>query len=170
MEGLNKPNIASFSRKFYIPYNRLTRRVRGRQSKSDRPSTNKLLNNAQERAVRSYIARYNKLGILAIVPQLKGAIQRILNLNHPNGKAPPLGQHFITRQLAINLDYKRVKQKLKELNQVAANSIEVYKAHFNKFKAVVYKYGIIQGDIYNIDETSFRIGIGGSQWIITIDY
>ena len=74
------------------------------------------------------------------------------------------------RQLATNLDYRCVKQKLKELNQVATNSIEVYKAYFNKFKAVVYKYGIIQGDVYNIDETSFRIGIGGSQQIITIDY
>jgi len=29
MEGLNKPNIASFSREFHVPYNRLTRRVRG---------------------------------------------------------------------------------------------------------------------------------------------
>ena len=105
-----------------------------------------------------------------MVPQLKGAIQRILNLNHPNGKAPPLRQHFITRQLAANLDYRRVKQKLKELNRVAANSVEVYKAHFNEFKAVVYKYGIIQGDAYNIDETSFRIGVGGSQQIITMDY
>ena len=105
-----------------------------------------------------------------MVPQLKGAIQRILDLNYPNGKAPPLGQHFITRQLATNLDYRRVKQKLKELNWVAANSVEVYKAYFNEFKAVVYKYGIIQGDAYNIDETGFRIGVGGSQWIITIDH
>ena len=105
-----------------------------------------------------------------MVPQLKGAIQRILDLDHPDGKAPPLGQHFITRWLATNLDYRRVKQKLKELNWVAANSVEVYKAYFNEFKAVVYKYGIIQGDVYNIDETGFRIGVGGSQWIITIDY
>ena len=108
--------------------------------------------------------------MLAIVLQLKGTIQRILNLNYPNGKAPPLRQHFITRQLAANLDYRRVKQKLKELNQVATNSIEVYKAYFNKFKAVVYKYSIIQGDIYNIDKTGFKIGVGGSQWIITINH
>ena len=74
MEGLDKPNIASFSREFHVPYDRLTRRVRGRQSKSDRPSTNKLLNDAQERAVRSYIARCDKLGMPAMVPQLKGAI------------------------------------------------------------------------------------------------
>jgi hypothetical protein len=30
MEGLDKPNIASFSREFHVPYDRLTRRVRGR--------------------------------------------------------------------------------------------------------------------------------------------
>ena len=35
---------------------------------------------------------------------------------------------------------------------------------------MVYKYGIVQGDVYNIDKTGFRISIDGSQWIITIDY
>ena len=48
IEGLDKPNIASFSREFHIPYDWLMRRVRGQQSKSDRPSMNKLLNDAQE--------------------------------------------------------------------------------------------------------------------------
>ena len=97
IEGLDKPNIASFSREFHVPYNQLTQRVRGQQSKSNHPSTNKLLNNAQEQAVRSYIACYNKLGMPVMVLQLKGAIQRIFDLDHSDGKAPPLGQHFITR-------------------------------------------------------------------------
>ena len=65
--------------------------------------------------------------------------------------------------LAANPDCRHVKQKSKEFNWVAANSVEVYKAHFNKFKAVVYKYSIVQRDAYNMDKTGFRINVGGSQ-------
>ena len=86
---------------------------------------------------RAYFARYYKLSMPAMVSQLKGAIQHILNLNHPDGKASPLGQHFITHWLAANPDCKRVKQKPKELDRVAANSREVYHDHFNEFKTVV---------------------------------
>jgi hypothetical protein len=106
----------------------------------------------------------------AMVLQLKGAIQRILNLDHPDSKAPPLGQHFLTRWLAANPDCKCVKQKAKDINQVAANSRKVYRNHFNEFKTVVQEYGIVQGDVYNMDETGFRIGVGGSQWIITMEF
>ena len=150
--------------------NSTSQRVQGQRSKSTRPSTNKLLNDAQERAVRSYLARCDKLGMPAMVPQLKGAIQRILDLNHPDGKAPSIGQHFITSWLAANPDCKRIKQKPKEINWVAANSRKVYKDHFKEFKTVVHEYGITQGDVYNMDETGFRIGVGGSQWIITMEF
>ena len=121
MQNTDRPKITTFAREFRIPYNRLWRRVQGQRSKSTRPSTNKLLNDVQEQAVKSYLVRCDKLGMPAIVPQLKGAIQHILDLDHPDGKAPPLGQHFIVRWLAVNSDCKRIKQKPKEINQVAAN-------------------------------------------------
>jgi hypothetical protein len=116
MQNADQPKIATFAREFHVPYTRLWRRVQGQRSKSTRPSTNKLLNDVQERAVRSYLTRCNKLGMPAMVLQLKGAIQRILDLDHPDGKAPPLGQHFLIRWLAANPDCKRVKQKAKDIN------------------------------------------------------
>ncbi|USP75262.1 DDE-1 domain containing protein [Curvularia clavata] len=63
-----------------------------------------------------------------------------------SGKAPRLGRNWISRWLRDNPDYRRKKQKKQELNRVAANT---------------------QGDTYNMDETGFRLGVGGSQWVIT---
>ena len=64
MQNVDQPKIAAFAREFHVPYDKLWRRVQGQRSKSTRPSTNKLLNDAQERAVRSYLARCDKLGIV----------------------------------------------------------------------------------------------------------
>jgi hypothetical protein len=46
----------------------------------------------------------------------------------------------------------------------------VYRDYFNEFKTVVQDYGIVQGDVYNMNKTGFRIGVGGSQWIITMEF
>ena len=35
---------------------------------------------------------------------------------------------------------------------------------------MIQEHGIVQRDVYNIDETGFRIGLGGSQWIINIEF
>ena len=32
------------------------------------------------------------------------------------------------------------------------------------------EYGIVQGDVYNMDETGFRISVSSSQQIITIEF
>jgi hypothetical protein len=42
-----------------------------------------------------------------------------------------------------------------------------FEGHFQRFKAVVLKYGILKDDLYNIDETGFRIGVGRAYKIIT---
>jgi len=41
--------------------------------------------------------------------------------------------------------------------------------HFTKFKNAKDLYGILDDDMWNLDETGFQIGVGGSQKIITVD-
>jgi hypothetical protein len=86
------PNITAVASEFNVPPQRLRARWLGRQSRSDRPATNRTLTDEQELAV-----------------------------------------------------------------------------WFAEFKEVCDKYGIQHRDIYNFDETGFRIGIGKDQWIITRD-
>ncbi|KAF2183566.1 hypothetical protein K469DRAFT_507316, partial [Zopfia rhizophila CBS 207.26] len=111
IDGIENPNITAVARDFAVPYDRLLKRYKGRNSRSTRPITNSRLNAAQEAAVKAYILRCDKLGIPALIPQLKNAMQYILDLAHPDGGAPPLGKDFVTRWLKRNPDCRRVKQK-----------------------------------------------------------
>ena len=45
----------------------------------------------------------------------------------------------------------------------------IYQQYFRIFQYEVKEKNILPRDIYNMDETGFRIDIGGSQWIITMD-
>ncbi|KAF2176056.1 hypothetical protein K469DRAFT_608427 [Zopfia rhizophila CBS 207.26] len=97
INGIENPNIAAVARDFAVPYNQLLKRYKGRNSRSTRPITNSRLNAAQKATVKAYIPRCDKLGMPALIPQLKNAMQYILDLTHPNSLAPPLGKDFITR-------------------------------------------------------------------------
>ncbi|ENI03183.1 hypothetical protein COCC4DRAFT_143533 [Bipolaris maydis ATCC 48331] len=165
----NPQKITDLALDFVVPYHRLRRRLQGGNSKSERPPTNMRLTPAAEAALRLYITRCDQLGMPALVPQLKNAVQYLLDLEEPTGYAPKVGQHFITRWLQRNPDCRRVKQKPREITRTAAAAEEAYKAHFDAVKEIKYRHGILPADTYNMDETGFRIGCGGSQWIITMD-
>ncbi|KAG9384275.1 CENPB domain containing protein [Pyrenophora tritici-repentis] len=96
-----------------------------------------------------------------LIPQLISAAQRILDLEHPDGKAPPIGKNWISRWLARNPDCRRKKQKKQEIKRLAANTVEVYERHFAALKRAIDEYAIQPGDLYIMDETDIRMGAGG---------
>ncbi|KAI1522799.1 DDE-1 domain containing protein [Pyrenophora tritici-repentis] len=103
-----------------------------------------------------------------LIPQLISAAQRILDLEHPDGKAPPIGKNWISRWLARNPDCRRKKQKKQEIKRLAANTVEVYERHFAALKRAIDEYAIQPGDLYIMDETDIRMGAGGQQYVITM--
>jgi hypothetical protein len=64
---------------------------------------------------------------------------------------------------------KYLKRRSKPLTAERRESYDPaeFWAHFEKFKAAVNKYGILPDDLYNMDETRFRIGCGRAHKIIT---
>ena len=49
----------------------------------------------------------------------------------------------------------------------AHDPVDIY-SWFERTKAVMDALAIQPSDLYNIDETGFRIRVAGSQWIITL--
>ncbi|KAK7178185.1 transposase [Paraphaeosphaeria sporulosa] len=137
------PNIAAAARDWCMPVSRLRARVKG--SRHDRPGSN-----------------------LRLSP-LKGAAQYILDRAHPDGSAPLLSKDWTTRWLHRNPECRRMKQKSQEINRTAIATFEAYSHRFTELKKVMYTYGITASDTYKMDETGFRIGVGGSQWIVTME-
>ena len=122
------------------------------------------LNKDQHRALEAYVQRCNNLNMPALVPQLIDAAQRIISLSlAPGQKSEPLSKNWIARYTAKYPHMKRVKQKAKEIDRSASEEIATYQQNFREFQRVVEEKGILPGDIYNMDETGFHIGVGGCQ-------
>jgi hypothetical protein len=41
---------------------------------------------------------------------------------------------------------------------------------FDRLQDTIKKYGIVEEDIWNFDETGFNIGIGRDQWIVAREF
>jgi len=136
----------------------------------DRAGSNRLLTNEQDLVLKAYIDRCDQIGMPALVPQIKSAAQLLLDKSHPELSAPPLGKDWVTRWLQRNPDCRRVRQKPRNIERSASDEKALYEHYFRAYKRVVTEHGIASADIYNMDETGFRIGVGGSQWIITRDW
>ena len=73
------------------------------------------------------------------------------------------------RYLARYLFMKHIRQKTEEVNFSASEEMVTYSRSFKEFKRNIEEKGILLGDIYNMNSIGFRIGVGGNQWVVTMD-
>jgi hypothetical protein len=84
----------------------------------------------------------------------------------PDQQPPVVGEHWPTRWLKRYLEFTVRKEKSIEIERQHAMNVEQIWDFFIKFQTTVDKYKIEKGDIWNMDETGLRIGVGWGQWVI----
>jgi hypothetical protein len=62
--------------------------------------------------------------------------------------------------------FKKMKTKLIHAKRLAAHMIEDVEAHFTEFARCKRKWGILDDDISNFDETGFLIGVTNGEYVI----
>src|SRR5271156_1180332 len=169
LERFEKPNIARAARDFNVNERKLRNRFNGIPSKSEYGGHNKTLTDDQELAVCHYLDRMDKTGIFARPRMLRSVANSILARNHNDLNTPPplVGPNWPRRFLARHPEY--FKRKLKPLAHDRKNTHDPadIRAHFEKFQAACIFFGIVFDDIWNYDETGFRVGVGRAHEIIT---
>ena len=157
-------NCAQAAKTFQVPVRRLQRRWNGSNSKSSRPSTNKALSDEQEVAIRQYIEQLDKINMCARPRMIIGAANHLLR-----SEDRVVGHQWFKRFLARNPEYHRRRQKPLAVDRKNSHSVQDIKAYFYKFDEVMKSKGITSEDVWNMNETGFRIGCGRAQVVITLD-
>ena len=167
-KGENKTVLAA-SKQFAVPEARLRHRYNGRPSRSARPATNQKLSDSQELALIQYIDRLDRSGGQKLNRDLLAdTANRILAQDYTGkGPAPTVLSNWAKRWLTRHRDIKVKPQKPLAAERKEAHSPEEIRAHFRRFREAREKYGVLDEDIYNVDETGFRIGCGRVQYVLT---
>lgn len=66
-------------------------------------------------------------------------------------------------------DLFKVKRKPLAVERRNAHDLDLIAGHFERFRRKVQEHGIHPHDMWNFDETGYRIGMARSDWVIAVD-
>jgi hypothetical protein len=160
--------VAVVARAYKVARQRIDRRLKGVGPRTTKKPVNYKLSEVQEAALIQYIRTLDEIGMGIRQEQLVGTANSILKQDHRGGGEPPVvGEHWSHRFLLRHPELHKMKQKPIELARKIAHDPVLIGNWFNRFQALVDEFGVAKEDIWNFDETGFRIGVGRTQWIIT---
>lgn len=170
IEHVEKPNFSKLAREHGVPYQRLLARSKGRQTRSQRPSATCKLTDAQDQALYDYIARLDQLGVYVRLSMIASCATYLIQRAYEGIGTPPSATvRWAKNWLKRNPELHRRRQRSLDLNRAVAHDKEAILKWFNSLIDIIKLYGITASDIWNFDETGFRIGIGKDQWVITFE-
>jgi hypothetical protein len=174
-----RPNfiVSQLAREFECDPQRLRRRLKGGASKKNRQGGNKKLSDAQEGAVKKYLLDMQAMGASMPLTQIEMAANHFLEKQHEATKvdapgsttaseAPVVSSNWARRYVKRNPDLTTVVQKPLSTARAWAQRPEVVAEYFNNLRSTIEKYGITPENIWNMDETGFRVGIGGPRKVV----
>ena len=160
-----KPKIAPLAREFGVSYLQLKGRVHGRKSRSARIGPNKVLDEAQEQALISWI------GILddATVPPTPQDIENCANeMLARSGSSRRVGKNWAYGLLKrLPNDYSHIIQKPMEAERIDAERSPTIIDWFYRLEGALQTHQVGPKNIYNFDESGFQLGQGKPQRVVT---
>jgi hypothetical protein len=161
--------ITNLARQYGVSYHRLRRRCLGLASRITRTPPNKILTDDQESALMAWIKRVDDIGAPPTVDLVTNCANSILRRANPDQESPPtVGPNWSYRFIERLPDqYKRIKQKPIDPKRLISEDIGVIQTWFDRLQIVLDTYKITPSNIWNFDETGFRIGQGKDEAVVT---
>jgi DDE superfamily endonuclease/Tc5 transposase-like DNA-binding protein len=132
-----------------------------------RSRTHGRLDDAQEKALCRYIDRLDAVGLAVRKDFILAAANNILrDAAEVPDDVQGIKMPWITRFLK-RYEYTVVPQRTLERDRQMAEDVDNIHEWYLKFNSVIQDEGILPDDIWNMDETGFRIGIGKDQLVVT---
>ncbi|KAL2016999.1 hypothetical protein VTK56DRAFT_2680 [Thermocarpiscus australiensis] len=163
LQNDEKLSLRAAAKLYNVPVSTLGYRRAGQAIRRDLPANSRKLTDLEERAIVQYII---ELHARAFPPRLS-SVEDMANQLLRVRDAPRVGKlwahNFVKRQPTLRTrwsrryDYQRAK----------CEDLEVIGEWFALVRNTKAKYGIVDDDIYNFDETGFMIGIIFAGMVVT---
>ncbi len=158
-----KIGIRAAAKLYNVPASTLCRRRGGQPSRRDIPANSRNLTDLEEQEIVQYVV---ELYTRAFPPRLRG-VEDMANQLLRVRDAPPVGQrwahNFVKRQPELQTRYTRRY----DYQRAKCEDPKVIGEWFALVQNVKAKYGIVDDDIYNFDETGFMMGIIFAGMVVT---
>ena len=162
-------NVAAATRAYDLQTRTFQMHVKRIDFRKNHKSTHTALSPAQEQALLKYIARLDSIGMSLKIKMIRSAANHLFKLaNSLNPKPRRVSRNWITR-FADRYDVYKKKQKSLNVARKTSEELKQLKQHFVRFRRVCKKRNIKLSNLYNMDETGFRVNCDKNHWILTLN-
>lgn len=152
--------VANAARTFGVNRQTICNRLKGKRSHDDYARARRHLLEHEESAILNFIDQWVSLGF---PPQLSMIEERVQMLRAKRmEESPNLGRHWTARFLRRHPEFRTKFPRQLDQTRYLNTNADVFNKWFDLLKTVCEKYGISQGDMYNMDEKGYLLGIAGS--------
>ncbi|CAG9953466.1 unnamed protein product [Clonostachys rosea f. rosea IK726] len=163
-------SLRKVAKLFGVPRATLQDHVKTPRKRREEKKTNRLLTAVEEKAICNYIDRLDNINMAVRGEFICDAANAIIRARQRSGDTttpmhlvkPPWVTRFLKRH-----GYSSRPQKILDLTPKEAQNVEVIQEYFQQLQEVIEREGIQPDDIWNMDETGFRIGMKSNAMIIT---
>lgn len=160
-----KTKIMPLSREFHVPYGRLLSRIKGRDSRSTRPITNRALDEAQEQLVIQWIISLDNTNASPTPKMIEQYANQMLSRS-----GQVVGKTWVYRfikHLPPHLNLRLIKKKTKESKCMQPEDLGTIQRHYDCLDLLIKQHKLHPKNIYNFDESGFSSSEGKKQNVIT---
>ena len=163
MEAIPTASVSVVANDYDIPRTLLRSRLEGHMPMKGQLPHNLKLSPAEEQALCRYIDRLDSVNLAARPGFVREAANWLLYQRGESTKvSKSWGARFMRRH-----NYIKQRQRKIAADRQAAENVPIVNQYFQLLREAIQKHGVHQDDIWNMDETGFRIGVGKNAFVVT---
>ena len=156
-------SIRSVAKIYAIDFSTLARRMRGQLSRRDILPPCRKLTNLEESTIIQYII---DLDARSFPPQLCG-VQDMANRLLADRDAPPVGSRWASNFVKRHKELSTRFTRRYDYQRALCEDPKIIKPWFELVRNTVAKYGVLDEDFHNFDETGFMMGMISTALVVT---
>ena len=144
-------SIQSAAKAYNVSYTTLKYRIHGRASRVDSTPNGRKLNTTEESVLINWIISADQRGL----PPRHNTVQHMASILSQK----PVGVNWVNRFIKRHDEIKTRYSRRYDHQRAVCEDPKIIQEWFNLVHNTIAKYGILEQDIYNFDETGFAMGI-----------
>ena len=159
------PSRNAAAKAYDVPLSTFKSRVNGTTCRKESVANSRKLTPTEEKTLSLWIIDMGQRGLPLQIPTVHYLAQLLLSAWLSSHTAY-VGDHWVTRYIKRHTELSSKYSKKYDYQRAKCEDPELIMGWYKRFYDAIEKYGILEQDIYNIDETGFQMGIASTAKVI----
>lgn len=151
-------SIAKAALAYDISRATLQRRVQGRASRTNTTANCRKLTDTEESTLTTWILDMDRRGLPPQISTVRYLAQLLFSARISSPEAL-IGEKWVNRFIKRHKELCSKYTRKYDYQRAKCEDPELIKSWFTRVRDTIQKYGVLEQDIYNMDETGFQMGV-----------